>query len=170
MDIRDRFLRDNMAPMFAAGAMMAASEAGLPADDAISVAERLCKEASIGKVAYGGHGGHGGYVEETFWDRNKSWLIPALVGSAAFYLGADGERHGRADRGHLSNAWGRVVDRVRELLGLNRSAIESAFTDTPGYVSPVDPKKSPLLRLNGTGGSGGTDGEKKNSGRSEWLV
>ena len=167
MDIRDGFLRDNMAPMFAAGAMMAASEAGLPADDAISVAERLCKEASIGKVAYGGRGEYG---EETLWDRNKSWLIPALVGSAAFYLGADGERHGRADRGYLSNAWERVVDRVRELFGLNRSAFESAFMDTPGYVSPVDPKKSPLLRLNGTGGSGGTDGEKRNSRRSEWQV
>ena len=39
---------------------------------------------------------------DSFWSRNKDWLIPALVGTGAFWLGGAAGR-GRPDRNLLQN-------------------------------------------------------------------
>ena len=59
--------------------------------------------------------------DSTFWSRNKNWLIPAIVGSIAFYVGADGRIHGRADRGKISNSASRLWDRIGTFLGMNET-------------------------------------------------
>lgn len=67
--------------------------------------------------------------EETWWERNRSWAVPTAVGSAAFLLGAGAERHGRPDRGYLSNAGHYVWDIVRKLLGDTDDPMWKAVTE-----------------------------------------
>lgn len=120
----------DFAAMFAAGAATAAKEHGMSEKDAEAFVGGLCKEAARGRHNFEDADDEG----ETFWSRNKSWLIPTLVGSLAFYAGADGKRHGRLDRGYLSNAGNRLWDRVKTLVGYGSDPLLDAMTTTPKPV------------------------------------
>ena len=117
----------DFAAMFAAGAASAARGHGMSEKDAEAFVGGLFKEAARGRYNFEDADDN----EETFWSRNKGWLIPTLVGSLAFYAGADGERHGRLDRGYLSNAGNRLWDRVKTLVGYGSDPIYRAATATP---------------------------------------
>lgn len=117
----------DFAEMFAAGAASAARCHGMSEKDAEAFVGGIFKEAARGR--YNFEDADDG--EETFWSRNKGWLLPAIVGSLAFYAGADGERHGRRDRGYLSNAGNRLWDRVKVLAGYGPDPIFDAATTTP---------------------------------------
>lgn len=123
-----RFDGIDYAALFAAGACQYASEMGMSEKDAEAFAEGICKEAVIG-----GSKLYDDDEEDTFWKRNKKWLIPTIVGTLAFYAGADGERHGRLDRGYLSNALDQVGRRMRMLFGLSDDPILNAATKAKGY-------------------------------------
>ena len=99
----------------------------MPEKDAEAFVGGLFKEAARGRYNFEDMDDG----EDTFWSRNKGWLIPAIVGSLAFYAGADGERHGRRDRGYLSNAGNRLWDRVKVLAGFDQDPISDAVTKTP---------------------------------------
>jgi len=116
----------DFAAMFAAGAAAAAKEHGMSEKDAEAFVGSLCKEAARGRFNFEDIDDG----EETFWSRNKSWIIPTIVGSLAFYAGADGERHGRLDRGYLSNAGNRVWDRIKTLFGYGYDPLYNAMTTT----------------------------------------
>lgn len=117
----------DFAAMFAAGAASAARGHGMPEKDSEAFVGGLFKQAARGR--YNFEDVDDG--EDTFWSRNKGWLIPAIVGSMAFYAGADGERHGRRDRGYLSNAGNRLWDRVKVLAGYGPDPILDAAIATP---------------------------------------
>jgi len=117
----------DFAAMFAAGAASAAHLHGMPEKDAEAFVGGLFKEAARGRYNFEDIDDG----EDTFWSRNKGWLLPAIVGSLAFYAGADGERHGRRDRGYLSNAGNRLWDRVKVLAGYSPDPILDAAITTP---------------------------------------
>jgi len=134
----------DFAAMFAAGAASVALRRGMSEKDAEAFVDGLCKEAARGRYNFEDAD------EDTFWSRNKSWLIPAIVGSLAFYAGADGERHGRLDRGYLSNAGHRIFDRVKTLFGFGYDPIFKSLTETPQpevkiKEPDVDPRDLPNI-------------------------
>lgn len=135
MDVKDMTI--DFASMFAAGAATAAKEHRMSEKDAEAFVGGLCKEAARGRYNFEDADDD----KETFWSINKSWLLPGIVGSLAFYAGADGERHGRRDRGYLSNAGNRIWDRVKTLVGYGSDPIFNAVTTTPKPVDePADGK------------------------------
>lgn len=98
----------DMAALFAAGAYSAAASRGLSDKTAERIAAGVCKSASSRP---------GG--EDTLWARNKSWLLPTIIGGLAFWAGASGERNGRPDRGYFVNSMENIWRRVKYLLGAN---------------------------------------------------
>lgn len=114
-----------VARMFAEGACSAARAHGFSDEDSASIASCAVKEAASGGRGWDDE-------EDTLWSRNKSWIIPALVGSLAFYAGADGERNGRRDRGYLSNAGRNIVKKLGKLFGVIDDPLTDAATKTPG--------------------------------------
>lgn len=109
---------DMMADMFAAGCASVAQQMGMPEKDAEAFVGDMCKQAARGRFAYEDE-----YDDRsTFWSRNKSWLLPIIVG-------ASGERHGRKDRSYLSNAGSNIWQRVKNLFGYNADPIWKAVTE-----------------------------------------
>lgn len=41
--------------------------------------------------------------DDTFWGRNKGWILPTLIGLGAFHVGGIVGRSGRPDKSMLSN-------------------------------------------------------------------
>lgn len=115
--------------MFAAGAARAAAEAGMSEKDANAFSAFFCKAAAMG---WNGE-------DDTFWSRNKGWIIPTGIGALAFWLGADAGRHGRPDRGIISNAGSLMWNRVKALMGIPDSALWDTMTKT---VKPENVEKA----------------------------
>ena len=113
------------AAMFAAGAESVLPRTVLEKDAETFVCG-LCKQAIYG----------GGYDDEsTFWSRNKNWLLPLIVGSAAWYAGASGERNGRRDRSYLANTVGNIWSRAKALFGIDaRQPVTDALTERMGNI------------------------------------
>lgn len=109
MNKKNDFFKD-IADTFMSGAYSVAIENGMTEKDAYSFATNMCKEAAR-------HYSDDDNEEDTFWGRNKWWLIPTLVGTGAWWLGSDSERHGRPDRGYLSNLGDNLKKRLRGLFG-----------------------------------------------------
>ena len=107
--------------MFAAGAYSTALDAGMEKDSADRFVSYVCKEASARRIKYDDY--------ETWWSRNKGWALPALLTSAAFWVGADAVRNGRPDRGYLENAGSLAVRRIKELIGYPDSPLWGAATE-----------------------------------------
>lgn len=118
----------DLATVFVAGAASEAIRSGMSEKEAEAFAHELCKAASMDKLAYDDDDEEG-----TFWDRNKAWIIPSLVGTAAFWAGASGERNGRKDRSYLSNAWNNIWNRTKILLGMESDPLVRTMTD----VAPI---------------------------------
>lgn len=122
MEVKDMDKFD-LAPAFAAGAASVAYMHGMSEKDTETFVDGICKEAARRRRFVDDE-------EDTFWNNNKHWLIPALAGSLAFYVGADGERHGRKDRDYLSNAGSRLWDKAKALLRVNQDPLLDAATKT----------------------------------------
>ena len=104
-----------MEHMFAEGVRSVAADRGMSEKDAEAFVSYVCKEAASGKRRYDDDDDD---EEDTWWGRNKSWLIPTLVGTGAFLVGADAGRNGRPDRSYLSNAGSLLWHRVKKLVGM----------------------------------------------------
>lgn len=104
----------DFSALFAAGVAGVAISHGMSEKDAESFTMDICKEAAGKRIRW-----EEDEDEDTFWNRNKKWLIPTIVGSLAYYIGADGERHGRRDRGFLANSGNRIWERTKILLGMD---------------------------------------------------
>lgn len=100
-----------MATMFAAGAYSIVGKECMSDREKDDVVLEICKQAASRRRRPG--------ERETLWDRHKSWIIPSLIGSLAFYLGSEGGQKGNPAKSHISNAWDIVVNKARALLGLN---------------------------------------------------
>ena len=105
--------------IFAAGAIDRALRFGMSAGEASDLAARLCKEAAPRRRMWGDDDDDDDDEEEgTFWERNKGWLIPALIGGGAYWAVSDTARNKNPGMGMLDGAgdlWGR---RLKALLGV----------------------------------------------------
>jgi len=118
----------DLGVMFAAGAASCARMHGMSEKDAEALVDGICKEAARGRYNFEDADADN---KSTFWSRNKKWIIPAIVGSLAFYAGADGERHGRLDRGYISNAGHRIWDRIKTLFGYGYDPLVDSIVSAP---------------------------------------
>lgn len=92
----------DLGDMFAEGAKSAARENGMSEKDAEAFASSMRKEARKRlRVVEDDEDDD----EGTWWSRNKSWLLPAAIGTGAFWLGSEAMRGGRPDQNAFSNAW-----------------------------------------------------------------
>lgn len=136
MNDAERFKGIDFPALFAAGAASAAIAHGMSEKDAEAFTMALCKDAAARRVQWDEDEEEG----DTFWSRNKKWLIPTLVGSLAFWVGADAERNGRKDRGYVSNALGQLWKRTKILLGMNNdNPAMKAVTQMPKEIPEVKP-------------------------------
>ena len=114
--------------LFAAGAFTAGACSGMTEKEAEELAFNVCKEAAYGRrmrIVQDDEEDE----DETFWDRNKWWLVPALVGTGAFLVGSNSGQVKRPDRGHFEGAWDFIKKRMKDLLG--QSKFMEIFTKTP---------------------------------------
>ena len=100
----------DLAALFAAGAASALSGTGATEKQAEDFVFGVCKEAAMGD-AYG--------EDDTFWKRNKGWIVPVVASALAFKIGGDAGRYGRPDRNYLSNAFSDLWGRAKKLMGYN---------------------------------------------------
>jgi hypothetical protein len=110
----------DLAALFAAGAASALDGMNVTEKQAEAFVTEVCKEA-----ASGGIDDRDG---DTFWSRNKGWLLPAIVGALAFKIGGDAGRYGRRDRSYISNAASDLWDRVKTLTGTSKGPLEKALS------------------------------------------
>ena len=134
-------LRDvDAAKLFVAGALSVASERGVKGDDAMSMVMGACKEAASKKYVVEDDNDDD---EGTWWDRNKGWALPALIGSAAFWFGANSERNGRPDNGYITNAFNRLWSGAQSLLGIPQDHMYGMLTRWRD-IAPVKAKHDPM--------------------------
>ena len=120
----------HLASLFAAGVLSAFRQAGGTEKDA---------EAFLGcaleKTARRRHYDDDEEDEDsTWWDRNKAWMIPTLVGTSAFLIGGDAGRHGRPDRSLWSNAGSQLWKRIEALLGIATDPVRKSYTDLKDWA------------------------------------
>lgn len=106
-----------VAEMFAAGAYSAAVENGMSEKDAEAFTMEVCKQASSRDDE-----------GDTWWGRNKGWLLPTLIGTGAFLIGNDAGKNGRADRNAFQNAGSLFMKRIRALLGISSDPMFKSLT------------------------------------------
>lgn len=128
MDERELVKGFDLAPSFVAGVESVAYDHGMTEKDAEAFVGSICKAAASGRYRI---------VEDeddTFWSRNKNWLIPTLVGGLAYWVGADGNRADnpgfRADSNSIVNSVRVMGKRLERLFGLNKTPLEKALTET----------------------------------------
>ena len=120
-----------IATMFSAGAYSALDGSGMGAKSADAFVAHVCKEASARRVRFDEYDDE----DDTWWSRNKRWVIPTAVGAGAFLIGADAGRNGRPDRNYFSNAGSLLWERVKALLGVPNSDLWRSMTKTPETAS-----------------------------------
>lgn len=128
MDERELVKGFDLAPAFVAGVESVAYSHGMPEKDAEAFVGSICKAAASGFYPFEGD------TNDTFWSRNKNWLIPTLVGGLAYWIGADGNREDnpgfRADSNSIVNSVRVMGKRLERLFGLNKTPLEKALTET----------------------------------------
>lgn len=101
MDARELVGDFDLASMFMAGAASAVAGT-MSRDEAGDFVSGLCKQAA---KRLRSRDDEDEDEDDTFWKRNKHWLIPSIVGGLAFMAGGQVMRYGRRDRGPFRNAW-----------------------------------------------------------------
>lgn len=124
VETTDKMKTEDYETLFVAGAFSKLEEKGYTEKEAESVVSTLLKQAAP-RYYYEGEDD-----DSTWWSRNKSWMIPTLVGSAAFMVGNDAGRNGRKDRGALTNAGALLWKRVKALFGIVDDPMWTAMTET----------------------------------------
>lgn len=110
-----------IATMFSAGAYSALDGSGMDAKAADAFVAHVCKEAAVGRMDFDDQ-------NDTWWNRNKSWVIPAALATGAFVIGGDAGRNGRPDRNYFSNAGSLLWERVKALVGIPDNRLWDANT------------------------------------------
>ena len=72
-----------------------------------------------------------GEEDETWFHRNKWWLIPTLIGTAAFQIGGDAGRYGRPDKNYFQNAGSAMLKRLGSVFGSPMNAWTTYNRKTP---------------------------------------
>ena len=129
----------DIAAMFVAGACSAAMSHGMNEKDASDFAIGLYKDAAVGKRRVFREEEDDDEDEDTFWGRNKGWLLPTLVGTGAFLLGANSGRAGRVDRDHFTNALHYMYNASRKILGLSDDPYYNMMTKARNYGKKLLP-------------------------------
>jgi hypothetical protein len=128
MDERELVKGFDLAPAFEAGVASVAYGRGMSEEDAEAFVGGVCKSAASGQYRFVDD------EDDTFWSRNKHWLIPTLVGGLAYWVGADGNRADnpgfRADSNSIVNSVRVVGKRLERLFGLKKTPLEKALTET----------------------------------------
>lgn len=119
----------DVAALFAAGAYSSGLSRGMTVKQAQDFAYEICKEAASKKRPKW----EDEEDDDTFWSRNKGWIIPALVGTGAFLFGSHAGQNKRPDRGHFENAWDFLKDRAGRLLGVSDDALRSSTVNAPKF-------------------------------------
>ena len=127
---------ESIATMFSAGAYSALDGSGIDAKDADAFVAHVCKEAVARRVRFDED-----EEEDTWWNRNKGWALPAAIGAGAFLIGADAGRNGRPDRNYLSNAGSLLWERVKAILGIPNSDLWRSMTKVQRPMSLPLPKE-----------------------------
>ena len=126
MDMNELFDGSDLSRSFVAGAMSVARERGMSEKDAEAFVDGVVKKAALGRYGLDG-------VEDTFWNRNKHWIIPALVGGTAFWLGSNSTNPGNpsynAGKWSVTNAFRNIGGRLSTLFGLNETPVERMLID-----------------------------------------
>ena len=120
---------DTIATLFSAGAYSAIEGAGIDKKAADEFVSHVCKEAIARRVRFDED------EEDTWWQRNKGWALPAAIGAGAFLVGADAGRNGRPDRNYFSNTGSLLWERVKALLGIPNSDLWRSMTKTPATAA-----------------------------------
>lgn len=102
-----------LADMFVAGARDAFVRRGFGGKEADALVDYTCKQAASRKVPLDRYDDE----EDTWWSRNKSWLIPSLVGILAFKAGGAAEKYGRPDEGGPRNALNLLFKKINTASG-----------------------------------------------------
>lgn len=127
----------DLAPSFAAGVASVAREHGMNEKDAEAFVCSICKQAALGYGYYDD-------VNDTFWERNKSRLIPTIVGGLSFWAGAEGNNTSRptyrADSWALPNAFRSLGGRLNTLFGLNQTPLERVLNPSDLETVPASEK------------------------------
>jgi hypothetical protein len=128
MDERELVKGFDLTPAFIAGVSSVAYSRGMPEKDTEAFVDGICKAAASGMSPFEDYG------DDTFWSRNKNWMIPTLVCALAYWIGADGNRADnpgfRADSNSIENSVRVMGKRLGRLFGLNKTPLEKAFTET----------------------------------------
>lgn len=137
MDERKLVEGFDLAPSFAAGVASVAREHGMNEKDAEAFVCGICKQAARGYGYYDD-------IDDTFWERNKSWLIPTIVGGLSFWAGAEGNNTSRptyrADSWALPNAFRSLGGRLKVLFGLNQTPLEREMNPSDLETVPASEK------------------------------
>ena len=142
----------HLASLFAAGVLSAFRQAGGTEKDA---------EAFLGcaleKTARSRHYDDDEEDEDsTWWSRNKSWALPAVLATGAFLIGGDAGKNGRADRSLWSNAGSLFMKRLKALFGLSDDPMVSSLTDLKDWdkhdLEMLDAEGNARLKLKSTDG------------------
>jgi hypothetical protein len=112
---------ETISTMFSAGVYSAFDGAGIGGKEADALVEHVCKEAASGRIDFDDQ-------NDTWWNRNKSWVIPAALATGAFVIGGDAGRNGRPDRNYFSNAGSLLWERVKALVGIPDNRLWDANT------------------------------------------
>ena len=121
----DRLDDAHLAELFAAGVLSSFREAGGTEKDAEAFLEG-CIEKTARRRHYDDE-------DETWWSRNKKWVIPALVGTGAFLIGGDAGKYGRRDRSLWTNAASQFWRRLQTLFGISDDPVLTSMTQAPGW-------------------------------------
>lgn len=124
------------ATMFSAGAYSALDGHGMDAKASDAFVANVCKEAVARRVRFDED-----EEEDTWWNRNKGWALPAAIGAGAFLIGADAGRNGRPDRNYFSNAGSLLWERVKAILGVPNSDLWRSMTKVQRQMSLPLPKE-----------------------------
>ena len=111
---------ETISTMFSAGAYSAFDGAGIGGREADALAKRVRFDEDD---------------EDTWWSRNKGWVLPTAIGAGAFLIGADAGRNGRPDRNYFSNTGSLLWERVKALLGIPNSDLWRSMTKTPATAA-----------------------------------
>lgn len=123
----------DVAALFAAGAYSSGLSHGMSVKQAEDFAYGICKEAASKRRPKWVDDEEDDDEEDTFWGRNKGWIIPALVGTGAFLFGSHAGQHKRPDMGHFENAWDVIKDRAGRLFGMSYDALYNSMSKAPNF-------------------------------------
>lgn len=125
----------DLKAMFAAGAYSAYVDMGMQEKDAEAVAEEMCKLAAKRYVVDDDDDDEG----DTWWSRNRGWLLPAAIGAGTFLMGSNAasSEYAIPGGGHFENTGRYLWNKFKKLFGYTDNPIWKSLTDVGTRPVPV---------------------------------